>query len=233
LEEVTLNDIKRSVEATYDSIAPFFVKHRDAVWPPTRSLLDQISPCRIADIGCGTGRLVAEALRRGSVVTGVDISSGQLETARRYLEKQGCQTGFTLVKGDMENLPFDDDSFEAVFLIASIHHLEKRTSRIKGLTEASRILSPGGILQVSAWSWDQHRFREKHLDRIHGNRDLDYLDGPGPGDFYVPWKDGKIEKRFYHLYGPGELEEEISETDLVVLRSFFDGRNHWLEASKK
>jgi ubiquinone/menaquinone biosynthesis C-methylase UbiE len=226
------NDIRRGVEEVYDSISPFFVKHREHVWPPTSTLLDEISPCTVADIGCGTGRLVAEAVTRGCYVKGMDISAGQLDTARTFLKEAGIEKDFELIKSDMEEIPLDDDSCGAVFLVASLHHLENRSSRINALKEAQRILKNDGIIQISVWSWDQDRFRERHLSRIEKRREIDDLDGPLPGDFMVPWKDGRKEMRFYHLYGPGEIEGEVRETDLRILRSFFDGRNHWLEAFK-
>ena len=233
MEEWGLNDLKKEVERTYDSIAPYFVKHRNDVWPPTGSLLDDISPCRIADIGCGTGRLLAEAVRRGCQASGVDISTGQLKTAGIYLKEMGITSGYELVKGDMENLPLEDLTFDAVFMIASLHHLADKGSRIRAISEACRILKNNGIVQISVWSWDQERFRNRHLDRINDERKPNEYDGPLPGDFMVPWKDGIKEMRFYHLYGPGELDKEIMNTGLHPLRSYFDGRNHWIEAEKK
>jgi SAM-dependent methyltransferase len=221
------------MERTYDSIAPYFVKHRNRVWPPTSSLLEDISPCRIADIGCGTGRLIAEAVKKGCQATGVDISSGQLKTAGIYLKDMGLRSGYDLIKGDMENLPIEDLTFDAVFLIASLHHLAGKDSRKKALREACRILKNEGIVQISVWSWDQDRFRDRHLERIEKQRDPDEFDGPLPGDFMVPWKDGAHEMRFYHLYGPGELEDDLKNTGLHTIRSFFDGRNHWMEAGRK
>ncbi len=226
-------DIRRSIERTYDSIAPFFVKHREEVWPPSRSLLDDIAPCIIADIGCGTGRLIALAVSKGCHVIGMDLSSGQLDTARKFLSDMGIGSSFDLIKCDMEMIPLPDSSVNAVFMIASLHHLEDRSSRRKALMEACRILEPGGVIQISVWSWDQERFRERHLNRIFGKRELDEMDGEYSGDLLVPWNDGRKELRFYHLYGPGEIEEEMSGTGFSLIRSFFDGRNHWVEAVKK
>lgn len=226
-------DIRRSIEMTYDSIAPFFVKHREEVWPPSGSLLDDISPCKVADIGCGTGRLIALAVTKGCHVTGMDLSSGQLDTARKFLSEMGIISSFDLIKCDMETIPLPDCSVNTIFMIASLHHLEDRSSRRKALMEACRILKPGRMIQISVWSWDQERFRERHLKRISGKRESDEMDGRYPGDLFVPWKDGRNELRFYHLYGPGEIEEDLSGTGLILIRSFFDGRNHWVEAVKE
>jgi hypothetical protein len=117
-------------------------------------------------------------------------------------------------------------------MIASLHHIPTKVQRTTALDEAFRCTKPGGCLQVSVWTWDQERFRNRHLERISGEREMDHLDGPLPGDFMVPWKRGEERMRFYHLYGPGELEEEVSISNWHLSRSYFDGRNHWVECFK-
>jgi len=137
-----------------------------------------------------------------------------------------------LMEGDLEELPLDDGVLDLCLMIAALHHLPDRKARIRALEEAYRVTADGGSLQVSVWTWDQERFREQHLSRIEGRREPDEHDGPLSGDFMVPWKKGEEAIRFYHLYGPGELEEEVSSTGWTLLRSFFDGRNHWVECLK-
>lgn len=228
-----MKEIKDEVKETYDSIAPFFSRNRTSLWPPTASFLDSASPCSLLDIGCGTGRVMIYALQKGCSITGLDISNAQIEMADTNIRASGYSKGFELQRGDMEDLPFEDSTFDNSVMIASLHHLPTRDSRIQSLKEASRVLKPGGMIQISVWTWDQERFRARHLSRIEGRREPDEMDGPETGDLYVPWKDGKVMNRFYHLYGPGELEGEIAGTGLEVVRSFFDGRNHRVEARKK
>lgn len=227
-----MKDIKDGVKDTYDAIAPFFSKNRTSIWPPTASFIDTFSPCRLLDLGCGTGRVILYALKKGCSVTGVDISPAQLDMTERNIEDAGIDGEFRLVEADMEDLPMEDMIFENCTMIASLHHLPTREARIESLREACRVLKSGGSIQISVWTWDQERFRERHRERIEGRRERDDTDGPEPGDLFVPWKDGRKKNRFYHLYGPGELEDEVSKTDLVLQRSYFDGRNHWLEAEK-
>jgi SAM-dependent methyltransferase len=144
----------------------------------------------------------------------------------------GSTTSVRLIESDLEVLPLENDELDACIMIASLHHLPDRDSRINVLNEAYRSVRSGGRLQVSVWSWDQDRFRERHLARAEQRRETDELDGPLPGDFMVPWKKGTYRKRFYHLYGPGELESEISDSEWTLQRSYFDGRNHWAECIK-
>ncbi|MGA1873274.1 MAG: class I SAM-dependent methyltransferase [Thermoplasmatota archaeon] len=223
------DDIKRSVSRTYDNIAPHFAPTRENVWPPTMELIRYRSPCIIGDLGCGTGRALVEAASRGCSVIGIDSSGGQLEMARSALIKTGLIGSARLYVADMEDVPLNDRELDICLMIASLHHLPDADSRRSALNEAYRITKPGGILQVSVWTWDQERFRRRHLDRLHGRRSTDDDDGQATGDFLVPWKKGTNAMRFYHLYGPGELEREIRSSRWTLQRSFFDGRNHWAE----
>ncbi|MGA1819413.1 MAG: class I SAM-dependent methyltransferase [Thermoplasmatota archaeon] len=226
------DEIKEGVRKTYDRIAPHFAVTRDRVWPPTRDIIKEHAPCRVGDLGCGTGRALVEAAGLGCRVTGIDSSPGQLQMARSSLERSGHIENAVLMEGDLEELPLGDEVLDLCLMIAALHHLPDRKARTRALEEAYRVTAEGGFLQVSVWTWDQERFRKDHLSRIEGRREPGKHDGPLPGDFFVPWKKGAEGMRFYHLFGPGELEEELSMTGWTLLRSFFDGRNHWAECVK-
>ncbi|MBN1389327.1 MAG: class I SAM-dependent methyltransferase [Candidatus Thermoplasmatota archaeon] len=222
-------EIKEMVRGTYDSIAPYFAGTRDRVWPPTMDIIRERSPCILGDLGCGTGRALVEASRHGCRVIGIDSSEGQLDMARISLENEGFLDGHSLVQGDLSSLPLKDGHLDVCLMIAVLHHLPSEEDRVLALNEAYRVTRPQGVLQVSVWSWDQDRFRKRHLSRTEGERPLDELDGPLSGDQFVPWNRGQQAMRFYHLYGPGELESEVSRSSWTLHRSFFDGRNHWVE----
>lgn len=220
------------VKEAYNDIAPHFAETRENVWPPTRTFIEEVSPCKIADLGCGTGRSLIEAGSRGCSLVGVDSSERQLEIASSLMISAGINTSVRLIESDLEELPLENGELDAGIMIASLHHLPVRDSRISALNEAYRCIRNGGRLQVSVWTWDQERFKEKHVSRSQGTRELDEFDGPLLGDFMVPWKKGTYQKRFYHLYGPGELEKEIFDSHWILQRSYFDGRNHWAECIK-
>jgi SAM-dependent methyltransferase len=94
---------------------------------------------RALDLGCGDGRLTRE-LRAGRV-TGADVSAVALERARRRLAEA------TLVLLDPSGpLPMEDDAFELVVCAETIEHVQD----VQGLlSEARRVLRPGGILALT------------------------------------------------------------------------------------
>ncbi|MGD0611330.1 MAG: class I SAM-dependent methyltransferase [Anaerolineales bacterium] len=124
---------------TYEkSVAQFFIDrlHRDVLDMVGKQAVDN-SPGAIADIGCGTGRLLRSAGKRwpAARLIGVDHSPGMLDVARR-LTPAGV-----FYAGSAEALPLPDNSVEAAFSTLSIHHW---TEPSKGVQEIVRILRPGG-----------------------------------------------------------------------------------------
>ena len=95
------------------------------------------------DVACGTGDMAIELLKRGSSVTGIDLSEEMLAIARRKTASANFQLA------NAEALPFDDNMFDAVtsaFGIRNFVHLDK------GLAEMARVLKSGGrmvILEMS------------------------------------------------------------------------------------
>jgi len=70
------------------------------------------------DVGCGIGLqaiMLAEAVGPGGHVTGVDLSPEFLDYARSIAEKAGISEQVSFQEGDMNKLPFDDDTFDWVW----------------------------------------------------------------------------------------------------------------------
>jgi ubiquinone/menaquinone biosynthesis C-methylase UbiE len=80
----------------------------------------------------------------------LDIGCGSNELLRRHGNGVGCDVyqwgGVDIVVEDSSNLPFDDASFDTVTIIAALNHIPNRESV---LTEAHRVLQPGGRLIVT------------------------------------------------------------------------------------
>lgn len=108
----------------------------------------------IIDIGCGGGHLL-ELLSKEphSQLYGLDISEKLCELTRERVPSA------IVTRGDAENLPYESNSFDFVFMIASLEH----TDYVKVLTEVKRTLKEGGvyIVLVPNRDWLQYDFYER------------------------------------------------------------------------
>jgi ubiquinone/menaquinone biosynthesis C-methylase UbiE len=101
---------------------------------------------RLLDCGCGPGTItvnLAEVVAPGEVV-GIDIEDKQFEIGRAYALERGV-SNVRFETGNIYDLPFPPDTFDAVFAHAVLYHL--KTPR-KVLVELHRILKPGGVIGI-------------------------------------------------------------------------------------
>lgn len=119
----------------------------------------------LLDIGTGTGRILeifGESIERG---IGVDLSHEMLSVARVNLEQQGLRNCHVRY-GDMNDLPLDQESFDAVTFHLALHYAEDPSAAIK---EATRFLNPGGRLVVVDFApHEEEGLRDEHAHRWLG-----------------------------------------------------------------
>jgi len=114
----------------------------------------------VLDCGCGTGTLAVVAKRLvgpNGRVEGIDISRDQLAIARKKAEAEGLDIGFQ--EASVDDLPFSDDSFDAIFSTLMLHHVPEEVKR-GAFREMRRVLRPGGQAVIAdfgppahAWGW--------------------------------------------------------------------------------
>ncbi len=102
-------------------------------------LLPRRLGARVVDVGCGDGRHILEAARRGAFSVGVDYDPGELRKARERISDARVD----LVAADATRLPFRDAAFDAVICTETLEHLPDDRGAVR---ELSRVLAPGGLL---------------------------------------------------------------------------------------
>lgn len=112
------------------------------VWSACHDLARVTAGTRLLDIGCGCGGALGLARLRGAEVTGLDAAPDLLSIAERRLPDGSFRTG------DMEHLPYEDGTFDAVTLINSIMYAADPARAIR---EAGRVLTPDGRLAMAVW----------------------------------------------------------------------------------
>jgi ubiquinone/menaquinone biosynthesis C-methylase UbiE len=124
-----------------------------------RFALEMVEACatrvsKVLDAGCGTGEMARELKGRGYEVWGLDIAEPMIRYAR-----ERCGSG-RFQAGDLEHLPFRDNTFDAVVCLGVVEYLETDE---RSLREIRRVLRPGGQAVISTPNAVAPLY---HLDRI-------------------------------------------------------------------
>ena len=112
------------------------------------------------DVGCGIGLqalLLAEAVGPDGHVTGVDLSPEFLDCARSIAEKAGIPEQVSFQEGDMNNLPFDNDTFDWVWSANCAGYAPGEPLPL--LKKLARVVKPGGSVIIIVWSSQQFPLR--------------------------------------------------------------------------
>lgn len=115
----------------------------------------------LAEIGCGTGRMLQHLAAMTDAVIGVDFSLESLKLCRERMESIGRWDSTLLLHADACFLPLPDTTLDAVASCQLLEHLPSDRLRQQVLAEIARLLKPGGRYAVSGYQWSW-------LTRWHG-----------------------------------------------------------------
>ncbi len=154
---------------------------------------------KLLNIGCGHGADFVP-FKGTFELFGVDISPEMLKYADKFMRKHAFTADFK--QADMRSLPYLDASFDFALAVASIHHIECKSDRMKAIQEIFRILKSGGEAFITVWNGWQPRFWFKGRDIM------------------VPWRNKmEVINRFYHLFSYRELEELVKYAGFKIIYS--------------
>jgi ubiquinone/menaquinone biosynthesis C-methylase UbiE len=172
-------------------------------WAPvlvrlTRWLIDDLplqGAQRVLDLGCGVGTLLPrlQEVAPSAVIVGLDRAEGMVALGPR---------DFPLLVGDATNLPFAEGSFDAVVMAFVLFHLPRPAT---GLTEARRVLRPGG--RIGLLTWGNERYSRAWTQWVAE------LDAAGAAEF--------TEKLSWHEFvnTPEKLKKELHAAGLRSIAS--------------
>jgi len=160
-------DIKRmfdGIASRYDLLNHLLSFGIDRYWRRAAiGVLKVQNPQQLLDIATGTADLAIEAAKiiKPSHITGIDISSRMLQIGHKKINEQNMQDVISLQLANACDLPFDDNSFDAVTIGFGIRNF---TDMNKSLREIKRVLKKNGSLSVLEFSEPDFGLVKKSFD---------------------------------------------------------------------
>ena len=166
------------------------------------------SSWKVLDIGCGFGNNLIPFLDIGCECHGVEIDSNICTLTSELLNKRGFKANIQF--GSNRSLPYDDDYFDLLLSVATIHYEGTEENIINALKEFRRVLKPGGILYVATAGPNHDIFTKAQLLGNHRYKIQNY-------DF----RNGQ-EFFFFDNVEVGQVTEELFsyKVDHLVSRSW-------------
>jgi len=137
-----------TISENYDGLNRVISLGTDTSWrKKVIKMVAAINPDSVLDIATGTGDLAIKfaSQTKASKIVGLDLSEGMLSVAKKKIERKDISEKLEFIKGDSEELPFDDNSFDAITVSFGIRNFENLE---KGLSEILRVLKPTGLFVI-------------------------------------------------------------------------------------
>ena len=174
--------------------------------PETEWTIKLINPQQgetLLELGCGAGFAIKCLLDQSSIkqVTGYDLSSTVLKSAKMRNRKEVNIGRAKLIQGDVKELPFQDEDFNKVFSIHSVYFWNDLSNTV---SEIYRVIKPGGKIFITLCdgrdgeTWDNiKRMLEQDLFpelEQSGFKNVDLMKGPDSRQFHTVTVVGEKEK---------------------------------------
>jgi ubiquinone/menaquinone biosynthesis C-methylase UbiE len=188
LQYVSMQGIKQGTPEFFEHIRPWMNPYKFPwIMERIEEEAQKLKGKKLLEVGCGMGYDSLEFIRRGVHVTAVDLTPNAVEFAKRHFEVVGAQADEVKI-GNALALPFEDESFDAVWSNGVLHATGDTQ---KAISEVKRVLKPGGRAIIS------HFYRKPswmHLVHRLGRENIEYKDEDPPvNEFYT---EAEIEAMF-------------------------------------
>lgn len=163
-DKSVVKDMFNNIAPNYDTLNHVLSFGIDKIW--RKKLIKQLisnKPEKVLDIATGTGDLAFNLLKKHDAeVVAVDISTNMMEIARQKAKKNNINN-VSFVEASAENLPFNDNSFDAVMVAFGIRNFADLN---KGLNEMRRVLKTKGKVFILEFS-EPKKFPLKNLYKFY------------------------------------------------------------------
>lgn len=143
-----------SIASKYDLLNHVLSGGIDKSWRKKLiKILAKENPKTILDVATGTADLaIAAAQLNPDKIIGIDISSQMISVGEKKIKEKNLSSLIQLIQADIEQLPFSDNSFDAVTVAFGVRNFENLP---RGLEEMNRVLKPGGLCVILEFSQPQ------------------------------------------------------------------------------
>lgn len=213
----------QSVKSAFETIAQDWNRLREKPWPVIIDFLEKYNGLKLytneylLDLGCGNGRHTVLFSDKVGHAIGVDFSLNLLRIANNKRNILHINN-ISYLMADISSLPFKNEIFSNIILLATLHHIPNRVNRLSSLNEMKRILKISGTCLITVWRrWQKRYFWHfckeifYYIIKFKSLRDF--------GDIFIPWtrQDGEIIPRFYHLFTQHEMKNLIQKTKFQII----------------
>lgn len=222
-------EILNIVKSNYNKIAKeFAVSRNKKMWPEIVKQVEKIDKGkRVLDLGCGTGRLLEELIKKDIEYTGIDNSKELLKIARNNYKKEKV----VFLEDDILSLEkIKNQKFDYIFFIAVLHHLPSKKLRRKALLKIKEKMKEDSVLIISVWNmWQWKKFRKPIIKSYFFN----IFKGLKPRDLIFNWGGKNKSSRYYFAFNKNIFIKEVKKAGFKILDFKKDKGGFYLIVKKK
>lgn len=227
MQDSFAKQILQKTAEDYEKIAEEFSETRFLLWPEFDEFKTYIKENdKVLDLGCGNGRLYELFKDLSTRYIGIDKSEILIKRAREKWKNYSAK----FLVGDILDSS-NKEKFDAVFLIAVLHHIPSRKLRLKVLRNVYSVLKPGGYFFMTNWKFWQKKYFPYIIKytilklvpaKAGVQNKMDF------GDILVPWKAGAIKTygkingkldRYYHVFTKREIASLVKKAGFSIIKN--------------
>jgi len=187
---------------------------------------------RTLEIGVGLGADHQNLAEHGAILSGIDLTPRAINHTKRRFELMGLNSELQIA--DAENLPFGDNSFDAVYSWGVLHH---SPATQKAVDEVFRVLKPGGFAKIMIYNkfslvgymlWTRYALLKGQLFRSLNSIYSEHLESPGTKAYTY-----QEAKKLFQNFEIKSIDSPLTHADLLNSEVGQKHRGGYLSMAKK